>query len=131
MALPFLADHRSHEYDPILKEWHLEGRDLAQLERKTLDWDHAEVASWICSDWELPENIALAIRNHHDPSTDEDPETLAPVRIVSILRENQANDGLEEMIEHVTSVYPITESKMRMIVEPSLEKAKDLARIIV
>ena len=131
MALPFLADHRSHEYDPILKEWHLEGRDLAQLERKTLDWDHAEVASWICSEWELPENIALAIRNHHDPSTDEDPETLAPVRIVSILRENQANDGLEEMIEHVTSVYPITENKMRMIVEPSLEKAKDLARIIV
>jgi len=50
MALPFLACHRSDDYDPVFKKWHLEGGNLAQLEREVLEWDHAEVATWICSD---------------------------------------------------------------------------------
>ena len=47
MALPFLACHRSEEYDPIFKKWHLEGGDLTKLEREIFQWDHAEVATWI------------------------------------------------------------------------------------
>jgi len=131
MALPFLACHRGDDYEPIFKKWHLEGGDLAQLEREFLDWDHAEVATWICSEWGLPENIALAIKNHHNLALGDDNETPGPVMLVSILREDDANDGVEEMIAQAQAVYHISPEKMQSIIEPSFEKAKELARLII
>lgn len=130
MALPFLACNRPDEYDSILEKWHVEGGDLAQLENEKLEWDHAEVATWICSEWGLPENIALAIKTHHDPNVDGDLETLGPVRLVSIIREESDNDGVEEMIEKAEAVYSIPREKMESLIESSFEKAKDLAKVI-
>lgn len=129
MALPFLACHRADDYDQIFKKWHLEGGDLAMLERESLDWDHGEVATWICSEWGLPENIALAIKTHHDPDTDG--EALGPVRLVSILRENEDNNGLDELIDQADSSYNISNDRMEEMISPAFEKAKDLAKMIV
>lgn len=131
MALPFLACHRSDAYDPILKKWHLEGGDLVLLEKEALEWDHAEVATWICNEWGLPENIALAIKYHHATDVNDDYETLGPVKLVSILREDDSNDGMDEMIEEAEKVYNISARKMEAMIKPSFEKAKDLARMIV
>ncbi len=130
MALPFLACKKSEEYDPILEKWHRDGGDLAQLERQVFEWDHAEVATWICSEWGLPENIALAIKTHHLPSGDIDYEPLGPVRLVSFFREDESNDGLNEMIEEAHSVYNVSEENMQAIIESSFEKAKVLAKTI-
>jgi len=130
MALPFLACHRSDDYDPIFEKWHLEGGDLAQLEREVLEWDHAEVATWICSEWGLPENIALAIKTHHQEFAGIDYELLGPVRLVSFLREGDSNDGVEEIIVEAQDVYNVSREKMETIVESSFEKAKDLAQMI-
>ncbi len=131
MALPFLACHRHEDYDPIFKKWHQEGGDLAQLEREVLEWDHAEVATWICSEWGLPENIALAIKNHHSMTDNDDDETLGPVQLVALLREDESNDGVDEMIARAKDVYNISEDKMESIITPSFEKAWELARMIV
>ncbi len=130
MALPFLACHRSEEYDPIFKKWHLEGGDLAVLEREHLEWEHAQVAAWICSEWGLPENIAAAIRGHHGESVT-DYESLGPVRLVAILREDEANSGIEEMIAEARDAYGVPGAKMEALIEPGFEKAKELARLIV
>ena len=131
MALPFLACQRSEDYDPVFKKWHLEGGDLAQLEQETLQWNHAEVATWICSEWGLPENIALAIKNHHNTKLDNEHDTLGPVRLVSLLREDDSNNGLDEIIAKAEDTYNIPEEKMQSIIGPSFEKARDLARMIV
>ena len=130
MALPFLACHRSEEYDPIFKKWHLEGGDLAALEREVLDWDHAQVAAWICSEWGLPENIAAAIRGHHGQSVT-DYESLGPVRLVAILREDDENSGIEEMVAEARDSYGVPEEKMLALIEPGFEKAKELTRLII
>jgi HD-like signal output (HDOD) protein len=131
MALPFLATHRSEDYNPIFKKWHEEGGDLAQLEREVLGWDHAEIATLICSEWGLPENIALAIKNHHVQTDDDGYETLGPVELVAILRENESNSGVDEMIAEAKDTYHISEEKMESIITPSFEKAQELARMIV
>ncbi|MCP4723320.1 MAG: HDOD domain-containing protein [Desulfobacteraceae bacterium] len=130
MALPFLACHRSGEYDPIFKKWHLEGGDLVALEREVLDWDHAQVAAWICSEWGLPENIAAAIRGHHGQSVT-DYESLGPVRLVAILREDDENSGIEEMVAEARDSYGVPEEKMLALIEPGFEKAKELTRLII
>lgn len=130
MALPFLVCKRSDEYDPIFRKWHLEGGNLAQLEREALEWDHAEVASWICAEWEFPENIALAIKNHHNPNVDHEHETAGPVRLVSILGGNDADDEVAEMIAKADTDYGISREKMQSIIDPSFERARAFARII-
>ncbi len=130
MALPFLACHRSGEYDPIFKKWHLEGGDLVTLEREVLDWDHAQVATWICSEWGVPENIAAAIRGHHGQSVT-DYESLGPVRLVAILREDDENSGIEEMVAEARDSYGVPEEKMLALIEPGFEKAKELTRLII
>ena len=130
MALPFLACTRGDDYDPIFKKWHLEGGDLARLEREVFDWDHAEVAAWICAEWEFPENIALAIRNHHSPDGDDDLETAGPVRLVSLLKGIDTDDDAADMILAAEARYNISKGKMQAIIEPSFEKARDFARII-
>ena len=130
LALPFLACHRSDIYAPIFKQWHLEGGDLAELERQHFEWDHAEVASWICAEWGLPENIAAAIRGHHGEDIPEH-KTLAPVRLVSILREDESNSGIEEMVLSARDKFGMDEETVRAMIEPSFEKASELARLIV
>ena len=131
LALPFLACKKSKEYEPILEKWYLEGGDLAALERQVFDWDHTEVATWICSEWGLPENIALAIKTHHRSSADINYEPLGPVRLVSFIHEDvSSNDGVREMIEEARTGYNISEEKMQTIIESSFEKAEDLAQLI-
>jgi len=130
MALPFLACHRSDDYDPIFQKWHIEGGDLAALEQETLDWDHTEVASWICAEWGLPENIAAAIRGHHGAEV-KDFNALGPVRLVAILREDEFNSGVDEMIEAAVSQYGLDPEIVEAMIEPGFEKAEDLARLII
>jgi len=130
MALPMLACIRLDDYEPIFKTWHLEGGDLAELERDVLEWDHAEVATWICSEWDMPENIALAIKEHHEPKTDDDPDSFGPVKLVGILREDESNNGLDEIIEKAQDDYGIPEDKIQAIIEPAFEKATEIAKMI-
>jgi len=131
MALPFLACNRSDDYNPIFKKWHLEGGNLAELEREAFEWDHAEVASWICAEWEFPENIALAIQGHHNPNVDSDHVTSGPVRLVSILREDDTDGGVEEMIVKAETDYRISRTKMQALIDPSFDKAREFAQIII
>lgn len=130
MALPMLACIRLDEYEPIFKTWHLEGGDLAELEREVLEWDHAEVATWICSEWEVPENIAFAIKMHHEPKADDDQDSFGPVKLVGILREDESNNGLDEIIEKARDDYGIPEDKMQTIIGPAFEKAKEIAKMM-
>ncbi|MGL1931312.1 MAG: HDOD domain-containing protein [Desulfotalea sp.] len=130
MALPFLACQRTELYDPILEKWSLEGGDLAEIEAEFVKWDHSEVASWICAEWKMPENIAMAIRTHHGAII-KDYEVLAPVSLVSIIREDEENSGLDEMIEAAQADCGLSLEQIEEIIEPSLEKAEALAGMII
>jgi len=37
-------------------------------ERDILGFDHGEIAYELCTSWNVPGNLATAIRHHHDPS---------------------------------------------------------------
>jgi len=44
------------------------GCSFLEAEREILGFDHAEIAYAACTQWNIPEVIALAIRFHHNPS---------------------------------------------------------------
>lgn len=45
-----------------------ENQTFLIAERQILGFDHAEIASEICSHWKFPESLTLAIKYHHNPS---------------------------------------------------------------
>ena len=130
MALPLLATRNSETYVPIMEQWHNDGGNLSELERDVIDWDHAEVATWMCCEWDFPENIAAAIGGHHGAHY-KGYEPSAPVTLVSWLREADKNLGLDALIEEAHSRYGIPFDKLEQLVESSFEKAEDLARLMV
>lgn len=130
MALPILACIRLEDYEPIFRTWHLEGGNLAELERDVLESDHAEVATWICSEWDVPENIAFAVKEHHQPKSPDDTDAMGPVKLVGILREDDANSGLDEIMETAKTDYGIPEERFNEIIGPAFEKANEIAKMI-
>jgi HD-like signal output (HDOD) protein len=42
--------------------------DFLSLERRLLGFDHAEMAFELCRNWNIPEELTIAVRYHHSPS---------------------------------------------------------------
>lgn len=134
MAIPFLVQQRPDDYIPIIETWHREGSDLSEIERERFDWDHAEVATWICDAWNLPENIASAIGGHHA-----DRDTIyacpIPVKLVAVLREGsdeaQYNAEVEELVHRTSEQFHLPEETTRKVIDESLTRANSLARLII
>jgi HD-like signal output (HDOD) protein len=110
-------------------KWHGGEVPLYELERSAFGWDHAEVATWICSEWDLPENITSAIAAHH-PSEKAGDQCPAPAALVAYLRESDARLGVEELIEVAGSRYSISAETARQVVEAAFEKAEEFCRLM-
>ncbi|MBU1219723.1 HDOD domain-containing protein [Myxococcota bacterium] len=128
MALPFLACQRVEDYEPILSRWAKDGGNLADIERQSLKWDHAEVASWICDLWQLPENIAAGIRGHHGSEVNGH-EILPPVRIAALLRTPDKDGGITDIFD-ACLLLGINETEVNAIFESALKRASSLAGLI-
>lgn len=44
------------------------GTSFLQAEKEILGFDHADIAGEVCLKWQIPANIVIAIRSHHQPS---------------------------------------------------------------
>ena len=66
MAVPILAHRRIEDYGRVLRHWHNTGGDLSRIEEDEFGWTHADIAQWLCTEWEIPESLATAIGAHHD-----------------------------------------------------------------
>jgi HD-like signal output (HDOD) protein len=130
MALPLLATRDPDKYGPILEQWHNDGGDLCKMEREVFDWDHAEVATWMCQEWDFPENIAAAIGGHHGASLNGH-EVLGPVSLVAWLREDEGDQAPEAMIEDAGSRWGVQPDTLRKLMEQSLDKGDALARLML
>lgn len=49
---------------------HRTGLPFRECESKFIGADHTVVGQWICERWKFPEEIAMAVRWHHEPPTD-------------------------------------------------------------
>ena len=95
MAVPVLASKKA-EYGEVLCEWHAQsGSDLAQLERSSFGWDHAQLGALMGESWELPAPLIANIRSHHPGG--EANETEPAAQLVGLLRE-RANESDQELL---------------------------------
>lgn len=56
-----------------------EGSSIIQLEQEYLGTDHCEIGFLMAQDWDMPESIQEAIRDHHLDSGDYQPESLTGI----------------------------------------------------
>jgi HD-like signal output (HDOD) protein len=128
-ALPFLVIGRPTEYGSILEQWQGSKEDLFQLERAHFDWDHAEVGTWLCSEWDLPESIASAIGGHH--GNDENLYNCpTPVSLVAALREGGKENGEEVLIENACSERGLSKDKVKELISSSFKDAENILRLM-
>lgn len=61
---PYVHDQRE-AFDEFIEN---KNQTFLIAERQILGFDHAEIASEICSYWKFPDSLTLAIKYHHNPS---------------------------------------------------------------
>lgn len=128
LAIPVLAAARPKDYGEVLSAWHGDQSiHLEELETSTFGWNHAQVGGVLSEMWELPDGLSRSIGNHHT-DTCTDAELPPATRLVSTLRETQAEFGIEALVEQARSDYGLTADWTRSAVEKATEVANDLAR---
>ena len=129
MAIPLLATHQPDAYGPVLTAWHAGVDKLHNLERAALGFDHAEVATWLCSEWNLPEGLSRALGSHHAPagSAEECPTALC---LVALLGETESQSGVEDLIRLASDNHGLSTDVVGELVEQSFERAGKLAQLL-
>ena len=65
---PYILE-RKEAFERFLKDGQ---RSFLDAERALLGFDHSEIAAEVCGKWQIPKELALAIRYHHNPAQAED-----------------------------------------------------------
>lgn len=126
MAVPLIAASRAAQYAPVLESWHAGEGALHELERDVLGLDHAEVGTWLCEAWQLPESLRDAVGGHH--AVDEGACACPPaVRLVAALRETDENDGVDQLVACAQESYGLPADDAVAMVRAGFEEAEELA----
>ena len=128
MAVPLLAHHGPKNYTELLTAAREDGEDLLSLERAEFGWNHALVGAWMGGRWEFPDDLVLAITDHHEApcptSTD-----YAPARIVAGLEEVEGD--LDWLVSTMQDSFEVAPDVVRHAIQTARTEADDLARIIL
>lgn len=127
MAIPLLARSRGEEYADVLERWHQGDEPLDLLEREALGFDHAEVATWLCAVWELPDSMAHALGGHHGHPDYQCPPA---VELVGNLRECRAEQGKDELVAAAVQGFRMAEDLALSALEEGEQRAEELARLL-
>ncbi len=124
-AIPFLLSQRQDDYLPIIDAWHAGDATICDQEREKFGFDHAQVATWIANEWDLPEGLASAIGGHHRPD-DDDYDCPLPVSLVANLSTS------EQSLEQFKTVLQahIDEEDIAPLLDSARESASELARFM-
>ena len=122
MGIPVLYQVYGDDYEKLLVRAHGQEDELVSLERGHYDWDHAEVATWMCAQWEFPERIASAIGAHHG----RDEANLTPLDAVSLVSTLDAT-GSDDTFLAAAEGASITDAQA--ILDACQTDAEELARI--
>lgn len=124
-AIPFLSNQRPDDYGPIVDAWHAGDSEICALERELFDWDHAQVATWIAHEWELPESLASAIGGHHSP---DDPAYDCPLPVALVANLSDTEASLEHL--HAALGNHLSSEEADSLLESAQQSARELARFM-
>jgi HD-like signal output (HDOD) protein len=125
LAVPFLISQHPGEYDPLVEAWHAGDSEFWEAERDLFDWDHAQVATWIAQEWELPESLASAIGGHHSP---DDTAYDCPLPVALVANLSDTDESLERLCANLEK--HLSKEDVVTLVESAQLSARELAQFM-
>ena len=98
------------------------------LQKEAMGFDHTEVAGWMCVSWKFPNALTQAIVNHHG-STEEGAQPLPAVVLAALIREDEGDADVEELVREATEHHGLAEDALRTMLTEALERAEDIAKM--
>ena len=126
-SVPIIAASQGSKYVDVYEQSESTDQPLHELEQKKFGWDHAELGALVCSEWELPEDLAAAISAQNDPESDLRPD---PIFYVSDLPNADDETWRERFKEQVLAHYDVDEEALDTMLDEAGDKAKELVRLI-
>lgn len=127
LSVPLLISGRTKDYGPVLTDVLSQKKDLHTMERDAFGWDHADVSGLVCLDWELPDDLTLAIKDQNHPSSPLRPD---PVHLVSSLKPSDGGEWDTSFGETVRSRYTVDDERFQTMLTESNKRANELIRLM-
>lgn len=126
LAIPLISEGKIELYKDLLKKWHADKEaDIDVMERELLGYDHPTIGALFAEGWGLPEYLIHAIAGHHDLS--EESSTEPAVRLVSLLRYFDEDDGTERLIKTAEKDFGISMNMMEGMIIKAFAEAEQFA----
>ena len=126
-SVPLIAASKGREYAEVYETSNDGTKPLHELEQEQFGWDHAELGALVCSEWELPEDIAAAISTQNEPESELRPD---PVFYVSDLPDVDDDSWRERFKEQVLAQHDVSEEALDKMLDEADGKARELVRLI-
>ena len=103
IAVPLLISHEPR-YRQVHDAWKAGAGELEDLERKTFDWTHFEVAGWLFDEWGFPPALRDAVTEAGQPTDDH--VEYPVVRVVSSLSSPRSEtEVMEATAARITATF--------------------------
>lgn len=104
-------------------------RPLVETELEVLGIDHGQLGAWLMKSWELPEEIIIAVQEHHNENY-RGPFAIFPLLVLvtdRILKREQVGDGAgTELPSTILQYLEISEYEILAVTQRTLEHSNDL-----
>ncbi len=119
---PFILERKA-QFSSFLED---ESLTFLKAERHLLGFDHAHIASAICNKWNVPDEIAKAVRYHHTPSFSERNTLAHIVHLADQIATSgglgyEEDDYLAEIEEGVLEFLGLSQNAVQMISSKIIE----------
>jgi len=128
MAIPFISEGKQMVYKDLLKKWHADTEaDINVMEQEFFDYDHPSIGALIAEGWGLPQYLIHAIAGHHDQFEQSSAEPA--VRLVSLVRYFEEDDGTERLIKTAEKNFGIGKNMMEEMISKAFVEAEQFAKV--
>jgi HD-like signal output (HDOD) protein len=128
-----ILDQHILERKELFQEFMADGRQsFLAAEKQILEFDHSEIASEVCKNWNIPQALATAIKYHHYPSRSQGDELAYIVHMAdAITMMTGLGLGVDGMLYEVDNeamnVLGLQEEDLNSIMEEVLESVQKIS----
>jgi HD-like signal output (HDOD) protein len=126
MAIPLISNIKNQSYKELLDRWHMEKEaNIDEMERDLFGYDHPSVGALLAEEWSLPEFLINSIAGHHNLS--EQSAVEPAVRLVSLIRYFDEDDGTERLLETAQADFGIDKHVLEEMITKAFDEAEQFA----
>jgi len=123
LAIPLISEVKGPAFKSLLENWHTDKEaDVDVMERDLFDYDHSAIGALVAEEWDLPDYLIQAIAGHHDLSEQSSAEPA--VRLVSLIRYFEDDDGTERLIKTGEAAFGIGSGTMQEMISRAFDQAE-------